>query len=126
MFFGGAGIALILDLFISKGHTFNMKKTIIFIAIVGALFLISATGLAASLSEKWEDAFDGYGNIVKTNRWVYLEPMAASASDETHSALVLAKDYYNATDYTFKTTEYVSRQLRTDGEANPWEVGWIF
>lgn len=74
----------------------------------------------------WLAQFDGYGCTETasdaSSAWVSLAPMASTAPDETHAALVLGPSYPGA--MTYGLSLVTDRQLRTNGAPNPWEVAW--
>ena len=75
----------------------------------------------------WQFVFSGYGcsGFVSSNSntMLFQRPMPPTKSDETHAALVVGPAI--AGDFTLQAWTATSRQLRTSGAPNPWEVGWL-
>ena len=51
------------------------------------------------------------------------QPAAATAPNETHAALVVGPAITG--DFTLQVATATTRQLRTGGAPNPWEVAWV-
>ncbi len=70
----------------------------------------------------------GYGcttiTSVNGNNQLQEKPKAATAANETHSALVTGPNYSGS--MTFTTDLKTVKQLRQGSAPNPWEVGWVF
>lgn len=88
----------------------------------------SSSSFIPTSAESWTVIYDGYG-FVDFNEadGIVMEPLAATSSDETHSALVLAKitEECPIADFTLTIEAVTEEQLRSEFP-NPWEVFWIF
>lgn len=75
----------------------------------------------------WRLRFSGYGCVGLTSDGsgtsMSLQPMVATANDETHAPLLLGPEYGDRLQLTtrFETVQ----QLRQNGEPNSWEVAWL-
>lgn len=75
----------------------------------------------------WKLRFSGYGCVgLSTNEdgtAMSLQPMTATASDETHAPLLLGPEYGDR--LQLNTRLETVQQLRQNGEPNSWEVAWV-
>ncbi len=75
----------------------------------------------------WQVVFAGYGKVTTggsgTSEAIKLAPMASTAPDETHAALVVGTTTYQ--DARLKMRVTLNSQLRQNTPANPWETGWV-
>lgn len=75
----------------------------------------------------WKLRFSGYGCVgLSTNEdgtAMSLQPMTATANDETHAPLLLGPEYGDR--LQLNTRLETVQQLRQNGEPNSWEVAWL-
>lgn len=75
----------------------------------------------------WTNVFSGFGCDSFTTKngkaSISLQPRASSSANETHSALLTGKEFDENAQFSCNVTTL--RQLRTNSEPNPWEVGWV-
>lgn len=75
----------------------------------------------------WRLRFSGYGCVGLTTSGdgtsMSLQPMVATANDETHAPLLLGPEYGDRLQLT--TRLETVQQLRRNGEPNSWEVAWL-
>jgi len=75
----------------------------------------------------WQLRFSGYGCVGLTagigGTWLSMQPMIATANEETHAPLLLGPLFG---DRLMLTTRLETvQQLRKNGEPNAWEVAWL-
>ncbi len=80
---------------------------------------------AITYGPNWYLGYDGYGTVTasKQHTEFVLQPERSTRPSQTHAALVLSTRTYHNINYTVKLT--TNKQLRENGRANPWEVGWV-
>lgn len=75
----------------------------------------------------WRLRFSGYGCVGLTNDGsgtsMSMQPMVATANDETHAPLLLGPEYGDR--LQLNTRMETVQQLRQNGEPNSWEVAWL-
>ncbi|MCX6780060.1 MAG: hypothetical protein NT034_02685 [Candidatus Magasanikbacteria bacterium] len=81
-----------------------------------------------ALINPWDGTiiYDGYGSVNwdATSGKLTMVPKAATASNETHAALMVSKTSYHQP-YKLSFNMKTTAQLRTGSPANAWEVGWV-
>ena len=92
----------------------------------------ASAGAPACLTEgdsfgSWQLRFSGYGCVGLTTDGngtsMSLQPMVATANDETHAPLLLGPAYGDR--LQLNTRLETVQQLRQNGEPNAWEVAWL-
>lgn len=79
-------------------------------------------------SSDWQVVYDGEGSVVFDVDGILMTPKLATASSETHAALLLSQKTLTQPLQNFKATITFSNiaQLRTGSTPNAWEVFWVF
>ncbi len=75
----------------------------------------------------WNVVFAGHGSVEigedKAGRYIHESPKTSSADSETHASLVVGPSFFGP--LTFEADVLTSKQLRTNGKPNEWEVAWL-